>query len=203
MKKIFLFVLIPSLFIECYSQRYDRKGVFVELGLGPGYSQLLAQEEIEGRTSFAINFKLGYGLSNRVQVYAGFLNLAYLPESWDRTKEWIGGDDFKTVLGTALIYPVTSLFYERQSQIVGLGLRYFLRQRHPSLFFDIGFGKHLIYDLIYSKYTFGQGIYSGLGYEFDRHINVALQLLWTSAATTESTTNVYSVFLTINFLKMF
>ena len=203
MKRLIFVFFTLILVSSVSSQSVGRKGIILELGIGPGHTQLLSQDEFVNRSSFVINFKIGYGLTNQVQFYVNYLNLAYLPESWDRTKELIGGNDFKTTVVSALIYPVTSLFYQRQSQIIGLGLRYYLRQRHPSLYFDIGFGKHLIYDLIYDQYTFGQGLYSGLGYEFNPNINMALQLLWTSAATTETTTNLYSVFLTLNFLKLF
>jgi hypothetical protein len=203
-KSVFLILIVlVTLFLIVNANAFDgkRKGFFLGGGLGPGFT--LQKETIEysgwfeGESSessgweskfgLATNFKIGYAPSDMVEIH-------YTSKvSWFVSKIYWWGLESEDVT--------------MASGVSALGVTYYFKPEAPSYFITGGFGLSTL-SLPFESHgetKIGGGLFAGAGYEFARHFNVELDLLYGKVSSLslfgiEPHTNVLSVTLTVNAL---
>ena len=168
----------------------ERKGLIVGFGLGPSYTYI--DSEIDGRSQYlgkgglGIDFKLGYGADNRFQIYyshkMAMFNLGRFDDAYNEYFDEIGK---MTLKGAAYLlfmpFMITFVPFTISHTTIGVGASYYFEDDIPSWFIDLGLGLSICADPYAEELDFnsnldtdGLGFSFGLGYEFRRHLNVAL-----------------------------
>jgi len=205
MRKLVLLILIVliTLFLIVNAYAFDgkRKGFFLGGGLGPGFTSLKetitysglfdgeSSESSEWESKFGLvtNFKIGYAPSDIVEIH-------YTSKvSWFASKIYWWGLESKDVT--------------MASGLSALGVTYYFKPEAPCYFITggIGFSTLSLPFESHSEIKIGGGLFAGAGYEFARHFNVELDLIWGKPSDLAlfgigSSTNVLSVALTVNAL---
>lgn len=169
MKRLVLVLIFVSILASLFAFDGKREGLLFGFGLGRArviykteYESYDGSFESDTKTTggFGADFKLGYGLSNKIEVYLSNQSVFYRR---DRT--------FSEESGEIVINLISSL-----------GLSYFLSPKldsqewSPSPFLSAGIGRlDWIDNGRYSDNTQGNlGFFLGLGYEFVKHLRVSL-----------------------------
>lgn len=204
-KSVFLILIVLiTLFLIVNASAFDgkRKGFFLGGGLGPGFTSLKETIEYSGwfegepsessgwKSKFGLvtNFKIGYAPSDIVEIH-------YTSKvSWFASKVYFFGESMGEDVTMA-------------SGVSALGVTYYFKPEAPSYFITGGFGLSTLSLPFesHSEIKIGGGLFAGAGYEFARHFNVELDLLYGKVSDLAlfgigSSTNVLSVTLTVNAL---
>lgn len=167
--------------LNCASDAFafdgQRQGFILGIGAGPGltsFTQTLdlgswpggGSETTDRENKFGLqtDFKIGYAPSNTFQVY------------YSNKVSWFG---IENALGEDVIIT---------SGVMGVGASYYLSPEAPSLFFGGGLGVS-VWNAPFedgSEAWTGFGLYTWAGYEFSRHWNVELDVVWGKPSKQES-----------------
>jgi hypothetical protein len=202
-KAIFLsliVLLILFLIVNAYAFDGKRKGFFLGGGLGPGFTSQKetvehsgwfegepSESSTESKLGLVTNFKIGYAPSDLVEIH-------YTSKvSWFASKIYWWGLESEDVT--------------MASGVSALGVTYYFKPEAPSYFITGGFGLSSL-SLPFESHgdtKWGGGLFAGAGYEFVRHFNVELDLLYGKVSSLslfgiEPTTTIFSVSLTVNAL---
>jgi hypothetical protein len=205
MRKTYLVILIVMavLLFTSNANAFDgkRKGFVLGGGLGPGLT--LQKETIEysgwfeGESSessgweskfgLVTNFKIGYAPSDLVEIYFT------VKDSWyGSTIYWWGVESEDVIMASGFWGP---------------GVTYYFKPEAPSYFITGGLGVSTLSLPFESdaEIKFGGGLFAGAGYEFKRHFNVELDLIFgevhsLSLFGIEPKTTLFSMMLTVNAL---
>ena len=204
-KSVFLILIVLiMLFLITNANAFDgkRKGFFLGGGLGPGFTSLKetitysglfdgeSSESSEWESKFGLMtyFKIGYAPSDIVEIH--YTNKI----SWFGDKVYFFGDSMGEDVTMA-------------SGLSTLGMTYYFKPEAPSYFITggIGFSTLSLPFESHSEIKIGGGLFAGAGYEFARHFNVELDLIWGKPSDLAlfgigSSTNILSVALTVNAL---
>ncbi len=199
MRKAFFLILIVliTLFLIVSANAFDgkRKGFILGFGIGPGFTsftQKLAgydyyygwmeiESDRETKVGIMTDFKIGYAPTDFYEIY------------YTSKVSWFG---MESVGGDVTI----------TNGLGALGTTYYFKPVAPSPFIAGGIG-FSTWSAPFESNTdtwIGFGLFAGAGYEFTRHLNAELDLIWGKPGKTEygieASTNALSVKLTVNAL---
>lgn len=196
-KSLLILVVLVVLFLIVNANAFDgkRKGFILGGGIGPGYTTFT--QELAGydpylgyvtiksdrvnKVGIMTDFKIGYAPTDYYEIY-------YASKvSWFGMESGAGNVTIANGLGS-------------------LGATYYFKPVAPSPFIAGGIGLST-WSAPFESSTetwVGFGLFAGVGYEFIRHLNAELDLIWGKPGKTVSgikvNSNAFSVKLTVNAL---
>lgn len=200
-----ILIVIAMLFLTSTANAFDgkRKGFLLGLGMGAGFNSF-TEESVdynsyygrfqktksprENKGSFITDFKIGYSPTDFWEIY----------------------------YTTKLSWLHYTTLYEGEKGVVSglgaLGITYYFEPQAPSFFVTGGMGVSMwgrfavnLFGGSGRKFAdIGFGLFAGAGYEFKKHLNVGLNLVWGKPGDTEAgipfNVDILSVQLTLNAL---
>lgn len=171
-------IIIVFALISGVSFAAERKGFILGIGAG-GSSIALTQKNGSQSTKnvesgLATNFKIGYAPTDELEIY------------WSSKVAWFNLNSSELIAGVA-----------------GLGVTKYFGGSAPCPFVSVGAGYANIqdYNVTQDQYL-GTGLYLGVGYELIEHVNVELDMLYSTDAPFTNDNNwkadLTAIMLTIN-----
>ncbi len=152
----------------------DRSGLFLRLDFGPGLSLISAEKDSWARpkwdtTVFGVSTmtSLGLGVTDKLLLHVSVRYNLY----------------GELGLLSAIVGPLGMVFSDDHT-VVGVGATYYFRSEAPSLFAELGIAGGNIDNPFDNKTLMttgheGLGFFTGVGYEFVRHLQAELGMHWT------------------------
>jgi hypothetical protein len=143
----------------------DRRGFIAGFDIGPGFTRISSTNvDLKGtvtKGTVGFTYRIGYAPDRHWQIYYSHRSSVYANKIWEHY----------------------------QHIVIGVGSRYYAKESGQSWFFDGGIGFSDIADPYELEVPSahpkncheGWGVFGGVGYEFARHVGVALQVHWSRA----------------------
>lgn len=190
MKKCLIsMVIILSMANSVYALRIfdgNRKGITLEGNFGFGvttvFSEYLVKDQVT-RGAFNFEAKFGYGGSNQYQLYLiNKIAVIDFPKMIDDYNNYFDKMSDGGIAGVfyIMVAPLVLPFipYASSHSLLGFGGDYYFSDTVPSYFVGASFGASIIYDPIIEKTNGGAGFLIGGGYEFKKHSQVKLDIMY-------------------------
>jgi len=172
----------------------DRRGFIAGFDIGPGFTRISSTNvDLKGtvtKGTVGFTYRIGYAPDRHWQIYYSHRSSVYANKIWEHYIDLAEKADPKELgyFGFFLFIPVIAMFTD-QHIVIGLGSRYYAKESGQSWFFDGGIGFSDIADPYELEVPSahpkncheGWGLFGGVGYEFARHVGVALQVHWSRA----------------------
>ena len=169
-------------------QMFDghRKGFTVEANFGPGvttvYSDYIVKDQVT-HGAFNLEVKLGYGGSERYQVYVvnkiAIIDFSKMTDDYSDYFDKMSGEGL-SALFYIFVSPIVLPFipYASSHSLLGFGGDYYFSDTAPSYFVGGAFGGSFMYNPIRRKTDGGAGFCVSGGYEFQKHLQVKLDIMY-------------------------
>jgi len=180
----------------------SRQGPFVDLNLGYGITSITYDIDLNAsrrltKGAFFLDFKVGYAPNDRLKLSfvdkMAIFDLSKAGDDYDEYFDEISKQNLLSVI-YVLVSPVALAFipYESSHSLLGGGITYYLEDDAPSWYFEGGIGISFVYNPL-NVYTLdetgvvtynegetgdGPGAYLGVGYEFDRHFQASVSVMY-------------------------
>lgn len=194
----------------------DRTGLIFGMSTGGGVSWISSRNlDASGehtRGTVAMISRMGYGVSDRVQIYGLIASSVYAYKLWEHYESLVDWSGTSTTYVVGLPFlPMIAMFTD-QHLTLGLGATYYARSKAPCWYADLAAGVSMNADpdehdnpSVHPGFrTGGPGVFGAIGYEIRTNFMVGLNLMWgrekweTDAG--EKSWTAFSAMLTIGFV---
>lgn len=174
----------------------NRQGIILSMGFGGGVTSISSRNlGISGniaKGTVGIVYRLGFAPNDRWMFYGSYKSSIYaskIAEHYDDLSESIDDSKVSGRIGAFFAIPFVLLFTD-QHLMMGVGTSYYFRRGVPSWFVDFAAGGAFLSDPYESEGVSpfpggmhgGYSLSAGGGYEFARHAQAELQLIWSRAS---------------------